>query len=176
MTIPGYNITAIGPDGQPLPDVTVEIKPVPHAVPHLGESRGKIPGLCWCSCEECTLGLTKACICPDCPCEENSDHDGTGKEQVPREVLAQMGWLPPGNPEADHPGEGDTEEFVAYLVSDMGYSRNECPETCPHRAVEHTHLHSPGNPASRGVPPRDFILWGDGTSTHSDPTRSQQGD
>lgn len=67
--------------------------------------------------------------------------------------------------------EGSMEEFVAYLVNDMGYSRNECPDRCPYKAVEHAHLHSPGNPASIGIPPVDFILWGDGTSSRSDPTR-----
>ena len=72
------------------------------------------------------------------------------------------------------PDEGDTEEFIAYLVNDMGYSRNECPETCPHKAGEHAHLHSPGNPATSGTPARDFILWGDGTSTHSDPTAARE--
>lgn len=67
--------------------------------------------------------------------------------------------------------EGSMEEFVAYLVGDGGYSRNECPDHCPVRADEHAHLHSPGNPASIGLPPVDFILWADGTSTRSDITR-----
>ena len=67
--------------------------------------------------------------------------------------------------------EGSMEEFVAYLVGDLGYSRNECPCRCPHKAVEHAHLHSPGNPASIGIPPGDFILWEDGTSSRLDPTR-----
>lgn len=73
--------------------------------------------------------------------------------------------------DADVHDEGSMEEFVAYLTGDMGYSRNECPGHCPHKAVEHAHLHSPGNPASIGLPPADFILWADGTSSRSDPTR-----
>lgn len=65
-----------------------------HVEPHFGENSGKVPGMCWCPCDDCTLRLTLACVCPDCPCDEQSDHDRTGKEQVPREVLERMGWLP----------------------------------------------------------------------------------
>jgi hypothetical protein len=57
------------------------------------------------------------------------------------------------------------EDFAAYLVKDMGYTRNPCPEGCPHEVTGHVHLHSPGNPASIGIPPCDFILWADGSST-----------
>jgi hypothetical protein len=71
----------------------------------------------------------------------------------------------------DEQDEGSMEEFVAYLVNDMGYSRNECPGRCPYKRGEHAHLHSPGNPASIGTPPVDFIYWGDGASSRSDPTR-----
>ena len=61
--------------------------------------------------------------------------------------------------------------MIAYLVKDMGYSRNPCPDGCPYKADEHAHLHSPGNPASIGIPAGDFIYWGDGTSSHFDLTQ-----
>lgn len=77
----------------------------------------------------------------------------------------------PDGCEVNEQDEGSMEEFAAYLVNDMGYSRNECPGRCPHKAEEHAHLHSPGNPASIGTPPVDFILWEDGTASRSDPTR-----
>ena len=64
-----------------------------HVEPHLADPSGKVPGLCWCPCEDCTLRTTRMCVCADCPCESDADHDGTGKEQVPREVLVRMGWL-----------------------------------------------------------------------------------
>jgi hypothetical protein len=78
----------------------------------------------------------------------------------------------PDGCEVNEQDEGSMEEFVAYLVNDMGYSRNECPGRCPYKADEHAHLHSPGNPASIGTPPGDFILWEDGTASRSDPTRA----
>ena len=83
-----------------------------------------------------------------CPCHEEDREDGGDAED-----------------------EGSMEEFAAYLVNDPGYSRNECPGHCPHKAVEHAHLHSHGNPASIGIPPADFILWEDGTAAGSDPTQ-----
>lgn len=96
--------------------------------------------------------------------------------QIPadlKEPAADAGWPPDQGDLYDGEDDGSMEEMIAYLVTDMGYSRNECPGHCPHKAEEHAHLHSPGNPASIGIPPADFIYWGDGTSTRSDPTRSE---
>lgn len=41
---------------------------------HIPNHLVPVGSLCLCPCEECTLRLTKGCICPDCPCEEDSDH------------------------------------------------------------------------------------------------------
>lgn len=41
-----------------------------HAHPHFAD------GLCDCSCEECHLPLTNACVCKRCRCENESDHSG----------------------------------------------------------------------------------------------------
>jgi len=80
--------------------------------------------------------------------------------------------LRPGSePCADCPDA--MEDFAAYLVNDLGYARNACPDDCPHEQGMHVHLHSPGNPASIGIPPVDFILWADGSSS-SDPTRMER--
>lgn len=79
--------------------------------------------------------------------------------------------MPVPAPLGDDPGFGP---FLEWLLS-QGYSDNGCPGHCPYKTEEHAHLHSPGNPASKGLPPRDFILWGDGTSTHFDLTQPAGG-
>jgi hypothetical protein len=31
-------------------------------------------GLCQCPCDQCTLSLTRRCVCIDCPCDDDPDH------------------------------------------------------------------------------------------------------
>lgn len=40
-----------------------------HVDPHFAAT-----GLCLCGCEDCTLRLSRFCVCGDCPCDGPGDH------------------------------------------------------------------------------------------------------
>ena len=42
-----------------------------HIRPHFHERTG----LCLCPCGECTTRTAHFCVCLDCPCERDADHD-----------------------------------------------------------------------------------------------------
>jgi hypothetical protein len=66
-----------------------------HVQPHFDNA-----GLCWCPCSDCTLRLTRQCVCMDCPCEGPEDHygddDGEPAEwiTVPLPGYREEDWKP----------------------------------------------------------------------------------
>jgi len=68
---------------------SAHIGPQPvHATPHL------VGGFCRCSCDECHLRLSRACVCEDCVCDDPMDdaHFGlTAEDGAPHEKSEMQG-------------------------------------------------------------------------------------
>ena len=58
-----------------------------HVQPHFGET-----GLCCCPCGECTTRTAKFCVCEDCPCESQRDHEPDGDEEPAEWITVPMDW------------------------------------------------------------------------------------
>jgi hypothetical protein len=39
-------------------------------------------GLCVCPCDDCTTRLAKFCVCLECPCENDEEHQGSGDDEA----------------------------------------------------------------------------------------------
>jgi hypothetical protein len=64
-----------------------------HVQPHFSGD-----GLCQCPCDECTLRLTRACVCEYCACESQEDHQSAGDGDLPEWIAVPFG---PGADGAD---------------------------------------------------------------------------